>query len=318
MKLRIVVLLAALSTMAWRADAVEAAGTMTILDGDALVYRGSGRVMAVEGLPVARGDIIETSEKGFAQIELAERVVAQMGPATRLQISASVGTRKPDTTLYALEGWLKLDGSKSAAGADSQPELRTPLGDVAVGTAVVVIKLTRAEMSLFVERGELRVAERTNGVAAAPMALKTGSFYVRKAAMRGVIGKAATPAFVSEVPRPFKDSLPSRLERFRNQQVQPHEATDFVYADVERWLKAEPAVRRPLMQRWRGKARDGAFRSSLIANLSAFPEWDPILFPEKYKPKEPPRPVVKAPSPIVRPAPAPAAVATHPASAAEQ
>jgi len=314
-KLRIVVLIAALGSVAWRADAVEAAGTMTILDGDAIVYRGSGRVTAVEGVTLARGDIVETGDKSFAQVELAERMVAQMGPATRLQISAPVGTRKPDTTLYALEGWLKLDGSKATPGADAAPELRTPLADVAVGTAVAVIKLTRTDMSLFVERGEMHLSERSAGVAAAPMALKAGNFYVRKLGTRGMVGKAATPAFVAEVPRPFKDSLPSRLERFRGQQAQPHEAADFVYADVERWLKAEPGVRRPLMQRWRGKAREGAFRSALIANLAAHPEWDPILFPEKYKPKEPPRPVAK---PFVRPAPAPAVVAAPPASAAEQ
>jgi hypothetical protein len=36
------------------------------------------------------------------------------------------------------------------------------------------------------------------------------------------------------------------------------------------------------------KARDPAFRSALIANLRSHPEWDPILFPEKYKPKPPP------------------------------
>jgi hypothetical protein len=74
--------------------------------------------------------------------------------------------------------------------------------------------------------------------------------------------------------------------RYREQVVKPKDAPDFAYADVERWLKSEPAVRKPLMQRWRAKAREPAFRSALIANLSAHPEWDPILFPEKYLPKE--------------------------------
>jgi hypothetical protein len=69
-------------------------------------------------------------------------------------------------------------------------------------------------------------------------------------------------------------------------QVRPKDAGDFAYADVEPWLKAEPSVRRPLMQRWRAKAREPAFRSALVSNLSSHPEWDPILFPEKYKPKE--------------------------------
>jgi hypothetical protein len=42
------------------------------------------------------------------------------------------------------------------------------------------------------------------------------------------------------------------------------------------------------MQRWRRNARDPAFRAALVANLASHPEWDPILFPEKYKPKDPP------------------------------
>lgn len=54
---------------------------------------------------------------------------------------------------------------------------------------------------------------------------------------------------------------------------------EFGYADVEPWLKAESAVRRMLMQRWRPKAKDNAFRTALVANLPAHPEWDPILFP---------------------------------------
>jgi hypothetical protein len=42
------------------------------------------------------------------------------------------------------------------------------------------------------------------------------------------------------------------------------------------------------MQRFIRKADDPAFRQALIANLRFHFEWDPILFPEKYKPKEPP------------------------------
>ena len=42
------------------------------------------------------------------------------------------------------------------------------------------------------------------------------------------------------------------------------------------------------MQRFIPKAHDPAFRQALVANLRSHPEWDPILFPEKYKPKPPP------------------------------
>jgi hypothetical protein len=55
-------------------------------------------------------------------------------------------------------------------------------------------------------------------------------------------------------------------------------------------MQAEPALRRPLMSRWRGKLQEPAFRAAVAAHMSAHPEWDPILFPEKYRPKEPVRP----------------------------
>jgi hypothetical protein len=70
--------------------------------------------------------------------------------------------------------------------------------------------------------------------------------------------------------------------------VTPRATGEIAYADVEIWLKAPPEIRRPLMQRFIPKANDLAFRQALVANLKSHPEWDPILFPEKYKPKPPP------------------------------
>ena len=63
----------------------------------------------------------------------------------------------------------------------------------------------------------------------------------------------------------------------------------FGYADVELWLKAEPSIRRPFVQRWKAKAfKDPAFKQGIVANMSSHMEWDPVLFPEKYLPKDPP------------------------------
>ena len=83
---------------------------------------------------------------------------------------------------------------------------------------------------------------------------------------------------------------------------------EFGYADVELWMKAELSIRRPFVQRWKAKAfKDPAFKQAIVANMSSHPEWDPILFPEKYLPKEPP------PAPQAAP---PAAQAQQPAAPA--
>lgn len=280
-------------------------GTITILEGEALIYRGTGRLHAGEGVRLAHGDIVETAASTFVQVELADQSVVQFGSATRALINASTARQKPERWLYLMNGWAKVIGA-NAEPATNPPgyELRARLFWLPATPAVVVMRSSPAEVTLFVERGEIRLAEHQAAGAPVAVSLKQGDYYKRKAGSRGAVDPAAKQAFVSDMPRGFRDSLPLRIERFRDQEVRPKEAPDFTYADVESWLKAEPWLRRPFLQRWRVKAREPAFRAALIANLPAHLEWDPILFPEKYLPKD---------SPPRRAAPSASAVAPSPA-----
>lgn len=291
----VVWILAALAVSS--AQAADPWAAVTILEGEAMVYRGMGRVHAAEGLRLGPGDIVETEGSTFTQVEWPDQSVAQFGPATRVMVSPPA-KGKAERWLYLMEGWAKLAGAPRNAGdAATGVHLRAPLFELAASPAVVVLRSTPSELSLFVERGEARLGERQASGAPVLVVLKAGDFYRRKGTARGAVSASPAQDFVAEMPSFFRDSLPLRLERFRDRPVQPRQASEFGYADVERWLKAEPSVRRPLMQRWRAKAREPAFRTALAANLGAHPEWDPILFPEKYKPKEPsvPRPAFSAP-----------------------
>jgi len=271
------------------ASAADNLGTITILEGQALIYRGSGRLHAGEGVRLAAGDIVETAASTFAQLELGDRSVAQLGPATRVMLNADAPRKKAERWLYVIGGWVKLSSVKRDAAAGPGFDLRGAAFEITASPAVVVLRYTPADVSVFAEAGEFRVAERQAGASNPPAVnLKAGQFYQRKLPARGVVTAATPAAFVGDMPRPFHDSLPPRIDRFADRPVQAKDAPAFGYADVAAWLQAEPALRRPLMNRWRGKAREPAFRSALVANLSAHPEWDPILFPEKYKPKEPP------------------------------
>lgn len=262
-------------------------GAITILEGQALIYRGSGRVHAAEGVRLASGDIVETGADTFLQVEVGDGSVLQLGPSTRLLMQAAAVRGKPARWLYLMGGWVKLASAKRDAAAGPGFALRAPSFEIAPNAAVWVLNSTAAETMLFVETGEVRLGERQQG-APVEVALRSGSFYQRKPPARGAVAAGVPAAFVGTMPRAFRDSLPPRLERFRDRRVAPREATPFAYADVEVWLKAEPSLRRPLMPRWRPKLGDPAFRAALVANLSSHPEWDPILFPEKYKPKDPP------------------------------
>jgi len=278
-------LAAAIFAASCHAAPADASGTITILEGDALIYRGLGRLHAAEGVRLVAGDIVETAPATFMQLELPDQTVAQFGSGTRVMLGAAA-RGKSERWLYLLEGWAKLSAMKREAAAGPGIELRSPMLDIPASSAVVVLRVLPAEVNLFAERGEVRVSERQASGAPVVMVLKGGDFYRRKAGTRGAVNPGSMQGFVDEMPRFFRDSLPLRAERFRDQVVKPKEAPEFAYADVERWLKSEPAVRRPLMQRWRARAREPAFRSALIANFSSHPEWDPILFPEKYLPKE--------------------------------
>ncbi|MFO1217350.1 MAG: hypothetical protein U1E89_03090 [Burkholderiaceae bacterium] len=263
----------------------QAPGMITILEGDALIVRGAGRVRAAEGVRLAVGDIVETGNGAFAQVEFADQSVLDLGPATRVMIGGSPRL-KLDKTLYALAGWFKLTNARKDPAARGW-EFRSPLLEFGLLPPVVVLQLKPAEVSLFAERGEVKLAERGAGAAAGVVGVKSGTFYRRAAGARGTAAASPSAAFVAEMPRAFRDSLPLRAERFKDREVAPRSAPDFAYADVEAWLKAESPWRKQFVERWRAKAREGAFRSALVTNLSHHPEWDPVLFPEKYLPKKP-------------------------------
>jgi hypothetical protein len=270
---------AALSA-AGAAVAADITGTVTILEGEALITRAAGRVRAAEGVRLQVGDIVETGEATFVQAELVDHTVLQMGAKSRVMVGGPVRF-KAERTLYALSGWFKLSNARKEGNVRAF-EFRSPLIEIGLLPGVVVMQLKSNEATLFAERGDLKLQERPGGPA---VGVRQGQTYRRTAGARGTLGGSAPAAFVAEMPKAFRDSLPLRADKYREREVQPRAAPDFAYADVEAWLKAESPFRRQFIERWRSKARDGEFRRALIRNLSSHPEWDPVLFPEKYLPK---------------------------------
>ncbi len=278
----------ALATASCCAAANETSGTVTILEGEARLYRGIERLTAVEGLRLAAGDILETADSAFAQIEFSNRFVIQFGPATRALIHVARSRGKNERVVYVLNGWGKVTNSQTGPADEATFDIRVPQIEVPAAPGVVVFNSTATDATIFAERGDVQLSERSVKGAPLKIALKTGQYYQKTPAVSGGVLNAAPRTFVEQLPRHFRDSLPLRIDKFRGREVKLKEAPPFTYADVEPWLKAEPTIRRQFVQRWRAKSREPAFRTALIANLSSHPEWDPILFPEKYLPKDPP------------------------------
>jgi hypothetical protein len=288
--LRGILLLWAALVAAGGAAAADVTGTLTILEGDALIIRGAARQRAAEGVRLLPGDIVETGDATFVQAELVDASVLGIGPKSRIMVGGPVRL-KADRTLYALGGWFKLTNARKDSNQRAF-EFRSPLLEIGLLPGVVVIQLKPTEATLFAERGDLRIVERPAGTA---LGVRQGQSYRRSGvANRGTLAAGAPQTFLADLPRAFRDSLPLRADKYREREIAPKPAPDFVYADVEPWLKAETPFRRQFIERWRVKARDSAFRQALIANLSSHPEWDPVLFPEKYLPKEPARPASPA------------------------
>jgi FecR protein len=268
--------------------AAEPPAVVTLLEGQAVLLRGTVRYALAEGVRLQTGDIVELGDKGAALIEFADGCELNLGPRARFYLAAlSPRAAKGGgiSDFYLMQGWSKLASGKSAAPL----RITTPVFGLGTADATAVVQVADGEGAMFVETGEVRVAEGfVKASPTSPVRLRGGEFFSRKAEAKGTIAGRPAPAFVAAMPKPYLDNLPSRLGKYKDREVNPRATGDIVYADVEMWLKAPPEIRRPVMQRFIPKANDLAFRQALIANLKNHPEWDPILFPEKYKPKESP------------------------------
>jgi hypothetical protein len=279
---------AACAAVSLAASAAEPPAVVTLLEsGGGALLRGTSRYALVEGARLQTGDIIEIGDKGLVEIEFADGIRLSLGPQARFYAGAIV-PRGPKglgvSDFYLLAGWTKFAGGKGSAPF----RYTTPLFGLGTVDAIGVMQVTAADASMFIETGEVNVVE---GFAKAsrdsPTRLRGGQFYARKPNQRGTIQPRPAPAFVAGMPRPYMDNLPSRVAKYKNREVPPRPAGDLAYDDVEMWLKAPREIRRPVMQHFIRKANDPAFRQALVTNLRFHPEWDPILFPEKYEPKEP-------------------------------
>jgi hypothetical protein len=271
------------------APAAEPPAIVTLLEsGGGALLRGTSRYALLEGVRLQTGDIIEVGDGGIVEIEFGDGLILSLGPKARFYLG-TLAARGPKgvgvSDLYLMDGWSKFAAAKSSAPF----RYTTPLFGLGTADAIAVLQIAGSEGSMFVEAGDVRVAEGfAKATRESPTRLRGGQFYTRRPDQRGAVQPRPAAAFVTAMPKPYMDNLPSRAARFKDRDVAPKPAGELAYGDVEMWLKAPPEIRRVVMQRFIRKADDPGFRQALIANLRYHFEWDPILFPEKYKPKEPP------------------------------
>jgi hypothetical protein len=274
------------------ANAAEPVGVVTILEGDATLIRGLSRFGLSEGARLSGNDLVETGKSTFLRIEFTDGAIADLGPATRVQVNRPTLRKNDRPAFYLLSGWLKLSAGKLGAGIKAS--IASPQFDAVGLDSESVEQVQSGASAVFAENGPLRVLDHSRG-AAAPIQIKTGDFLVLRTDEAPKVLQRPAHEFLASLPRPFEDTLPSRLARFSGRDVAIKPLGAFTYAEVEGWLDAEPVIRRRFVYEWAAKADDDAFRQHLEARLTRHPEWERVLYPERFEPK-PPAPVAKAPA----------------------
>lgn len=278
------VVLASLLTLLGSPAAQAADGPLvTIVDGDALLVDGSRQWQAAEGLKLNSGTLVHTGANArLLRVEWPDGTAADFGPDTQAMVAPpALGGRARAGAVYLLRGWLKI----SSLGAGPSPGATAPALELLPHKGAVVLMVAGGETWAFAESGSAPLQEREAKAAASP-ALKAGEVYLRQGVAKGAVAPRPTPAQMQRVPRGFRESLPLRSAALKDRNPAPRAAPAPSYGELRDWLVTpEPALRRPFTRRFAERARDGEFRSGLVSDLARHPEWEPLLFPERFTPK---------------------------------
>lgn len=271
----------ALACLAWAlacagALAAPPAALITILDGQAELLIAARSVVAAEGLRLPEGTLVDTSPRTtLMRLEWPDGSVLDLGPDTRVMLRPGALGRRSEgaPAFYLLQGWAKF----RSAVAQGHAGLATARLDVLPAKGSVVAFVEPARTWLFVESGDVRVAERDGK---GRHNLAGGASLLQAAQGAPELAPRPPPELLKLVPRGFRDTIAPRAERFKGQpEPTPVALQAPVYAALQAWLQAEPAVRRDFPRRLAALAREPSFRAAVEAHMRSHPEWEPVLHP---------------------------------------
>jgi hypothetical protein len=256
-------------------------GWVTLLEGSLHVIRETAVLQGLEGMNVKPGDIIESSEGAFVQLEFASGAVVALGPSSRLyilpQAAGGIGERTVAVDMVMLNGWLK---HEAAAGQGSF-RYRTPALAVITNAGTVVVRSNANASDIFVESGSASLAEVSqNGNAGPTLPAKVGQFFSRLKGAGVTNLERPSSSFLDSMPKQFRDTLPPRRARLPENSVEPKSQHPVSYAEIEPWLMVPSAWRRGLAQRFAPRLADPGFRKEIELHARELPDWDPIVHPK--------------------------------------
>jgi hypothetical protein len=270
--------------------AAQDVGTVTLIEGPLRMIRGAEVFQTVEGVRLRQGDIIETADGGFAQLEFVGGGIVALGPASRAYILRHGAGKKSGgdaggTELVLLSGWLK---GQSGAEAGAY-RYESPLLAASTGNGNLVFHSGGGECDVYVESGAATLADAgPDGNLGKPVAGKAGQFFSRRAGKGLSSDSHLSAAFVKEMPQAFKDTLPSRLGHFSGKPAEPKAQHSVSYSEIQAWLAMPRDWRHGFVARFEARLKDPEFRKQLEAHEAEYPEWEPVLHPpDKTNPDAP-------------------------------
>jgi len=259
----------------------QAVGMLTVAEGGVVLVRGSATYTAGQGVALQNGDMLAPGPKGQVQIEFEDGAILNLTRGSRAWL---LGPQSPGGEIgVALQpGWAKFTWTKAAKGRPYRYIM--PLASLSAARATGVLRIGEGSSEAFIESGAARLVELSRaGSPAAGRDVKAGEFAVRSPAQALAVSPRPSAEFIKAMPGYFRDDLPVFMSRARSAKSEPTREHEATYAEVEPWLKAPTPIRKHLVERFRSRAKDPQFRGKLIENLAAHPEWDRVLFPEKYE-----------------------------------
>src|SRR5216683_2336009 len=262
----------------------QTAGTLTLVEGSVELIRGTTLYAAAQGVRLGDGDILSIDPKGQAQIEFQDGAILNLSQGARAMLTNIASGASGQSEIAVLSGWAKFTQKKSSKSA--QYRYLTPRAEITAGEATAVLNAGDGSTEIYVESGAVRFSEiGRKGVQRIARDAKGGEFIVRRGEQPATLGSRPSSEFIKNMPRQFRDDLPVLLDRFKNRRSEPKREHEVTYAEVEAWLKASPSIKRNFVKRFEIRSKDSEFRRKLIENLREHPEWNKVLFPEKYEQK---------------------------------
>lgn len=262
--------------------AAAEAGIYTIVDGDVRVLRETAWFRLVPGARARDGDIVDAINE-YSQVQLewtGGGIMNLQGPAlVHTGAVVAADNKSGAAELLVRRGWIKAAAGKRA--------MRLRLSNVTLDfvDAIVVARGDAEHSELFVESGSAKfVPVAARGKVATPLEAKSGEYLERVGDRTAVAQPRPPQAFVAALPRQFRDALPALAANFA-EEPELVRGREITLAEAEPWL-APGASRRTFVRRFTPRLSDPAFRAGVNARITAYPEWDRVLHPEKYRPKE--------------------------------